>query len=70
MLRDQGGPVLPVGVLNVDVDQTVARGVQVGAEREHAPFVGDVRVLSFKVLHQFEPGQQTCRTGGTFHTKL
>lgn len=61
MLRDQRDPVLPVWVLDVDVDEAVPRGVQVGAEREHAALVGHVRVLSFKVVHQFDPRQQPCR---------
>jgi len=64
VLWDEGGPVLPVGFLQVYVDETVSRSVQVGAEREHAAFIGDVGVLSFKVVHQLHPWQQACRTGG------
>lgn len=62
VLRDQRGPVLLVRVLDVDVDEAVARRVQVGAEREHAALVGHVGVLRLEVVHQPDPRQQTCRT--------
>lgn len=64
VLRDQGGPVLPLWLLDVDVYEAVPRGVQVGAEGENTSFVGDVRVLSLKVVHKFDPWEQTCRTRG------
>lgn len=64
MLRDQRGPVLRFGFLDVDVDQAVPGGVQVGTEREHGSFIGHIGVLSLEVVHKFDPGQQTCGTGG------
>lgn len=53
--------MLLVWCLQVNVDQAVARGVQVGAEGEHTALVGDVRVLRLKVVHQLHPRQQVYR---------
>lgn len=50
-----------VWFLQVNVDQAVTRGVQVGAEGEHTALVGDVRVLRLKVVHQLHPRQQAYR---------
>lgn len=58
MLGKQRGPVLPLRFLDVYVDETVPRGIQVGVEGEHRSLVGDVRVLGVEVVHQFDPRQQ------------
>lgn len=58
MLWKQCSPVLPLRFLDVYVDETVPRGIQVGVEGEHSSLIGDVRVLGVEVVHQFDPRQQ------------
>lgn len=58
MLWDERSPVLPLWFLDVYVDETVPRSIQVGAEREHGSLVGDIRVLGVEVVHKFDPWQQ------------
>lgn len=59
MLWNECRPVLLLGFLDVDVDETIPRSVQVGVEGEHGPLISDVGVLGLKVVHQFDPWQQT-----------
>lgn len=58
VLGDEGSPVLPVCFLDVNVDETVPRSVQVRVESEHGSLVGDIRVLGVKVVHKFDPWKQ------------
>lgn len=55
VLWNDRGPVLPLGFLDVDVDETIARSIQVGVEREQRSLVGDVGVLGLKVVYKFDP---------------
>lgn len=50
MLRDELFPVALSGRGKVDVDEAVARGVEVGLEREQRVLIGHVLVLSVKVI--------------------
>lgn len=56
VLWDDCGPVLPLRLLDVDVDETIARSIQVGVEREQRSLVGDVGVLGLEVVYKFDPG--------------
>lgn len=58
VLWDECRPVLRLWFLDVDVDETVSRSIQVGAEREHVALIRDVRILSLKVVNKFDPRQQ------------
>lgn len=42
MLWDESSPVLLVWFLDVYVDETVPRSVQVGLEREYSSLIGDI----------------------------
>lgn len=55
VLWNDCGPVLPLGFLDVDVDEPIARSVQVGVEREQRSLVGDVGVLGLEVVYKFDP---------------
>lgn len=61
MLRYECTPVLPVWFLQVYVDETIARGIQVGPEGEHSSFIGDIGVLRLKVVYKLDPRQQAWR---------
>lgn len=50
--------MLGLWLLDVDVDETVSRSIQVGAEREQVSLIGDVRILGLEVVHKFDPWQQ------------
>lgn len=58
VLWDERRPVLRLRFVDIDVDETVSRSIQVGVEREHVFLIGDVRILSLKVVNQFDPRQQ------------
>lgn len=62
MLRYERAPLLPLGVLEVHVDEAVAWSVQVGAEGEDAALVGHVGVLRFEIIYQLHPRQQAYVT--------
>lgn len=51
MLRDELFPVALIRRGEVDVDEAVTRGVQVGLEREQRALVGHVLVLSVEVVN-------------------
>lgn len=59
VLWDDCGPMLPLRSLDVDVDEPIARSIQVGVEREQRSLIGDVGVLGLKVVYKFDPRQQT-----------
>lgn len=59
VLRNDRGPMLPLRPLDVDVDEPIARSIQVGVEREQRSLVGDVGVLGLKVVYKLDPRQQT-----------
>lgn len=59
MLWNDCGPMLPLWSLDVDVDEPIARSIQVGVEREQRSLIGDVGVLGLKVVYKFDPRQQT-----------
>lgn len=59
MLGNDRGPMLPLRSLDVDVDEPIARRIQVGVEREQRSLIGDVGVLGLKVVYNFDPWQQT-----------
>lgn len=61
MLWYEGSPVLFVRFLDINVDKTIARSIQVGTESEYSSLVGHIWVLGFKVVHKFDPWQQACR---------
>lgn len=42
MLWYEGSPVLPVWFLDVYVDETVPRSIQVGVKREYSSLIGDI----------------------------
>lgn len=54
--------MLPLRSLDVDVDEPIARSIQVWVEREQRSLIGDVGVLGLKVVYKFDPRQQTWRT--------
>lgn len=59
MLWNDGGPMLPLWSLDVDVDEPIARSIQVGVEREQRSLIGDVGILGLKVVYKFDPRQRT-----------
>lgn len=59
MLWNDCGPVLLLWFLDVNVDETISRSIQVRVEREDRSLVGDVGVLGLKVVDKFDPWQQT-----------
>lgn len=59
MLWNECGPVLLLWFLDVNVDETISRSIQVRVEREDRSLVGDVGVLGLKVVYKFDPWQQT-----------
>ena len=61
MLRYECFPVLLGWFLDVYVDETVSRSVQIGVESEYSSLIGDIGVLGVKVVHEFDPWQQAWR---------
>lgn len=59
VLRDQLPPVALSRGGKVDVDEAVARRVQVCFERERRAFVGHVLVLGVKVVNELHPWQES-----------
>lgn len=55
MLGNDCPPMLLLWFLDVDVDETISRSLQVGVEGEHCPLIGDVGVLGLKVVYKFDP---------------
>lgn len=59
VLWNDCGPMLPLRSLDVDVNELIARSIQVGVEGEQRSLIGDVGVLGLKVVYKFDPRQQT-----------
>ena len=64
VLWDELLPAALGGRGEVDVDEAVSRGVQVGLEGEHRLLVGHVLVLGVKVVDELDPGQEAWRSRG------
>lgn len=59
MLRDELLPVFLIWRGEVDVDESVTRGVQVGLKSKQSSLVGHVFILRVKVVNQLYPGQKS-----------
>lgn len=59
VLRDELLPVALIRRGEVDVDEPVARRVQVGLEGEHRLLVGHVLVLGVEVVDELHPRQKS-----------
>lgn len=59
VLRDKLLPPALIRGSEVDVDEPVARRVQVGLEGEHRVLVGHVLVLGVKVVDELHPRQES-----------
>lgn len=59
MLRNQHFPPGLLGVREVNVDQAVVRRVAICLERENRALVGHVVILSFEVVDQLHPLQDS-----------
>lgn len=59
VLRDELLPPALIRESEVDVDEPVARRVQVGLEGEHRVLVGHVLVLGVKVVDELHPRQES-----------
>lgn len=58
VLRDELLPVALIRGGEVDVDEAVARRVQVGLEGEHRLLVGHVLILGVEVVDELHPRQK------------
>lgn len=61
VFRNQRLPVFWSRILKVNSNNSVSRSVQVGLEGKHCPFVGNVVILSIKLVNQLDKWNQTYK---------
>lgn len=59
MLRDELFPVALIRRSKVDIDEAITWGIQVGLECEQRVLVGDIFILSVKIVDELHPWQKS-----------